>query len=523
MNGILGFLRRFAPWVVITLGAVLAIFGVLTRTAWAPDPFWTASVQPDEDTRLVISDPGMLNLMADNVTIEATVVPADDLAADPEAEDEEDEEPAEGEEEETEPADGDEAEGSEEDGADASQEADEDPGVIISIARDIDAEGWVGDAAALRLTGLQTESTLRTSEVDGELEAAASEDSDLWWQSASGLTDAQLVWQKEPGRWSAVIASSADRKISQVSFTWPQSTETPLAMPLIMGGALLILAGAALLVFPQALDRDARGRFATSVREKAGAAHPQPAGEEVGEEQVATGSTTHPGSEADADLTAPVEDAGDAQAAQPAQPEDVSQTSQVPATAADEDLVVAESVVAAEDAPAISDQQVPALQQAPAQPQPVAPAASAPEPIRFAPGTMTRRQIRELERQRQEEARRAKEPPRASQPRSGNESPGAAEPSRAGSPGTAESSHVGSPGAAEPSRASSSDAPEQRGSQPPVGSAGGEAAGSSNDTSRVRRSEHWRKTWGVGPESQTDARTTGWLPQAVDDEEDRDA
>lgn len=514
MNGILGFLRRFAPWVVIALGAVLAIFGVLTRTAWAPDPFWTASVQPDEDTRLVISDPGMLNLMADDVTIEATVVPADDLAADPEAEDEEDEEPAEGKDEETEPADGDEPEGSEEDGADASQEqeADEDPGVIISIARDIDAEGWVGDAAALRLTGLQTESTLRTSEVDGELEAAASEDSDLWWQSASGLTDAELVWQKEPGRWSAVIASSADRKISQVSFTWPQSTETPLAMPLIMGGALLILAGAALLVFPQALDRDARDRFATSVREKAGAAHPQPAGEEVGEEQVATGSTTPKDSEEDAEVTEPVEDADDAQAAPPAQPEDVSETLQVPATAADEDLVAAESVVADEDVPAISDQQAPGIQQAPAQPQPVAPAASAPEPIRFAPGTMTRRQIRELERQRQEEARRAKEPPRASQPRSGNESPGAAEPSRAGSPGTAYPSHAGS-----------SDAPEQGGSQPPVGSAGGEAAGSSNDTSRVRRSEHWRKTWGVGPESQTDARTTGWLPQAVDDEEDRDA
>src|SRR5690625_2077913 len=358
MNGILGSLRRFAPWVVITLGAVLAIFGVLTRTAWAPDPFWTASVQPDEDTRLVISDPGMLNLMADDVTIEATVVPADDLAADPEAEDEEDEEPAEGEEEETEPADGDDAEGSEEDGADASQEADEDPGVIISIARDIDAEGWVGDAAALRLTGLQTESTLRTSEVDGELEAAASEDSDLWWQSASGLTEAALVWQKEPGRWSVVIASSADRKISQVSFTWPQNTETPLAVPLIMGGALLILAGAALLVFPQALDRDTRDRFATSVREKAGAARPEPADEE----QIVTASTTSEDAEAEGELTETIEVGSEVESSETAEPKDVSETSQVPATAADEDLVIAESVVADEDAPEISEQQAPAHQ-----------------------------------------------------------------------------------------------------------------------------------------------------------------
>src|SRR5699024_7479257 len=194
------------------------------------------------------------------------------------------------------------------------------------------------------------------------------------------------------------------------------------------------------------LDRGARDRFATSVREKAGAAHPEPADEE----QVVTGSTTPEDSEAEGALAETVEDGPGAESSQAAEPADVSETSEVPATAADEDLVIAESVVADEDAPAISQQQASAHQQAPGQPQPVTPAANAPEPVRFAPGTMTRRQIRELERQRQEEARRAKEPPRASQPRSANASPSAAE-----------SSHTGS-----------ADVPEQDGSQPLVGSEG---------------------------------------------------
>src|SRR5690625_7786748 len=83
MSGTLRFIRRFAPWIVIVVGAVLAILGILIRTAWAPDPLWTATVKPSSDTRLVVSDPGVLDLLADEVTIEATVVPGEDLAPDP--------------------------------------------------------------------------------------------------------------------------------------------------------------------------------------------------------------------------------------------------------------------------------------------------------------------------------------------------------------------------------------------------------------------------------------------------------
>src|SRR5690625_7659888 len=83
MSGTLRFIRRFAPRIVIVVGAVLAILGILTRTAWAPDPLWTAAVKPSAGTRLVISDPGVPNLLADEVTIEATAGPGEDLAPGP--------------------------------------------------------------------------------------------------------------------------------------------------------------------------------------------------------------------------------------------------------------------------------------------------------------------------------------------------------------------------------------------------------------------------------------------------------
>lgn len=438
------------------MGAVLAILGILIRTAWAPDPLWTATVKPSSDTRLVVSDPGVLDLLADEVTIEATVVPGEDLAPDPVDPEDPDAPDAEPSHEET-PAD--DEDGVAEEDADAADVEAQERGVVISIAREVDAEGWIGEAAALRLTGLQTESTLRTSAIEGELEAAADPDSDLWWHTAEGADEAQLVWKKEPGRWSVVIASSPDTKISQVSFTWPQSTATPAAMPLIMVGAFLILVGAALLLFPQLLDKGARNILLESLREKS--AGKSPKASPTAAETDATETDA-----ASSDVTAA--DAADTDAIE---------------TDADKTDVTVPIVKPATEA-AAETESVPAS----------APIVSAPDPeevARFTPGTMTRRQIRELERARQEAARREAEGSRT---------------------------HP-EPAAAEPETESAADdvisASKTDGSTETAAEA---------DASRIRRSDHWRKTWGVDTENQADARTSAWLPDSVtDEEENRDA
>ena len=393
MSALGNFIRRFLPWIVIVLGAILAILGVASRTVWAPDPFWTASLKPSEDERLVISDPGMLNLAADQVTVSATVVDGDDLTPEPEGESQD------------------------EDDSDEEIDQDAEPGVVISIARDVDATGWIDGSQALRLTGLKEESILKSSQVSGKLESAAAVNSDLWHEVASGVDKAELSWTKEPGRWSIVIAASPTKKISQVSFTWPQSTATPMATPLILIGAVLILAGAVLLVFPQVLDRDARTRAFTALREKARSSKivPPPTGDGDRDE-------TEAAAEPETDDVPKLEDY-----------EEESQTESEPE-------VVTE----------------------PAQPA-----------QRFTPGTMTRRQIRELERARQGAARATESPAAEAQ----SETPGASE--------------------------------DQNGNT------------DAQDSPTIR-SQQWRKTWGFLPEDSDEETTSAWLPKSVEDEEGRD-
>src|SRR5690625_2090616 len=148
-------------------------------------------------------------------------------------------------------------------------------------------------------------------------------------------------------------------------------------MPLILVGAFLILAGAALLLFPQLLDKGARNNLLESLREKSAGKGPKsgPAGTET--DAAETAATEADAAEADgADIDAVETDADKTDVTVPVvkpQAEAAAETESVPATA---------------------------------------PAVSEPEPeevARFTPGTMTRRQIRELERARQEAARREAE------------------------------------------------------------------------------------------------------------------
>lgn len=428
-----GFISRFLPWVLVALGAVLAILGVASRTVWAPEPFWTASLQPSGDERLVVSDPGMLDLLADEVTVSVSVTDADDPTPEPEEDPDADDEEGE--------------EGDDEDAEDETESGEEEagPGVVISIARDVDATGWIDGSQALRLTGLQTETGLKSSQIAGKLEAPATTDSDLWHVVVSGEDEAELNWSKEPGRWSVVIASSPTKKISKISFTWPQSTATPMATPLILIGGVLILAGAALLVLPQVLDREGRGRMVQSLRSKTRL--PKRAAPATDSETPDTIDTP--------------------EAVPEAEPEEVPEA--VPEVEPEPDQ---EEVGEPEPAP---------------EPAPeAAPVASSAQ--RFAPGTMTRRQIRELERARQEAARAAQSP---------QADGGASEAPEAG--------------------AGESDAN-------PAAEVDHQDSINDGSDSPTIRSQQWRKTWGFLPEEQGEGetQTTAWLPKSVEDEEGRD-
>lgn len=94
------------------------------------------------------------------------------------------------------------------------------------------------------------------------------------------------------GRWVMLVASDGDEPAPQVELTWDREVPTPLLVPGLIVGGVLVLGGVIALVLILLADREAgRARRARAEQEKAaaGAVPPRPAGrhrEEVPESEL---------------------------------------------------------------------------------------------------------------------------------------------------------------------------------------------------------------------------------------------
>lgn len=229
-------LHRLTAAVLSVLGLLVIGLGIASATVWRADDILVASATPQDGTRLLVADPGVLELAGDPVTV--TV------------------------------------------------EAPGDTPVVLAVGRDTDVAGWVGTDAYARVTGLSAWDTLRTEQVaattpddtasddtaadgtatdeaatdatttdgapsDGtaaDEQAAALADprgSDLWVAESSGKGSATLTWQAEPGRWSLLVASVGD-DVPTLTLSWPRTVTTPWLVPALVVGLLLLAAGATL-------------------------------------------------------------------------------------------------------------------------------------------------------------------------------------------------------------------------------------------------------------------------------------
>ncbi len=121
----------------------------------------------------------------------------------------------------------------------------------LAIGRASDVEAWVGDAAHLSVTGVVDE-TLSSEYTDGEDTVPDPSGSDLWISEEPGDGSLTYRWS-EPveGDWSILLAADGETPApTQVSITRPNDQATPFALPLIIGGALVVVLGMALLFLP---------------------------------------------------------------------------------------------------------------------------------------------------------------------------------------------------------------------------------------------------------------------------------
>ncbi|RMI02823.1 hypothetical protein EBM89_20055, partial [Cellulomonas triticagri] len=221
-------LQRLIAALLGLLGVASVGLGVASATAWRADDPLIATADPGGDVRTLVTDPGVLELAGDPVTVTVRA-----------------------------------------DGAP----------VVLAVGRDTDVDAWVGSDPYARVTGMSDWHTLATTageppagatptaspseaaeeaaapspsaSADAEAPAAAQAadptGSDMWVVEASGDGSATIEWPAEDGRWSLIAVSLGDAA-PQLDLSWPQTVTTPWLWPGVALGVLLLAVAAVLLV-----------------------------------------------------------------------------------------------------------------------------------------------------------------------------------------------------------------------------------------------------------------------------------
>ncbi len=120
-----------------------------------------------------------------------------------------------------------------------------------SLGRSTDVDAWVDDAAHVSVTGIDTENhQMQASFVDGKKDVPNPQGADIFYDSQTADGTMTYRWTSpDAGDWSLLLA--ADGKAAaptNISVTYANNAAMPLALPLIIVGALLLVFGLALLV-----------------------------------------------------------------------------------------------------------------------------------------------------------------------------------------------------------------------------------------------------------------------------------
>lgn len=123
---------------------------------------------------------------------------------------------------------------------------------MLAAGRPDDVDAWVGKTAHNTVSGVSEDNKeLQLTHTEGEAAAPSPAGSDLWVTTENASGELNYTWSAPAdGEWSLLLASDGTKPApSSISMTFPNDTSTPWAVPLMVLGGLLMLAGLALLVF----------------------------------------------------------------------------------------------------------------------------------------------------------------------------------------------------------------------------------------------------------------------------------
>ncbi|MBT2513974.1 hypothetical protein [Arthrobacter sp. ISL-30] len=120
---------------------------------------------------------------------------------------------------------------------------------VLAAGRPDDVAAWVGKTAHNTVSGVSEDNkALQVGHSEGEATAPSPAASDLWVSVENASGELDYTWNPPAdGEWSLLLASDGTKAApASVSMTFPNNATTPLAVPLIVLGIIIILAGAAL-------------------------------------------------------------------------------------------------------------------------------------------------------------------------------------------------------------------------------------------------------------------------------------
>lgn len=229
--------QRFLAILLILAGLGGIGYGVATATVLRESDTVVATATPSGDGTMVVTEPGVLGLVDDQVTVRATV---------PEGQK-----------------------------------------VTLALGSDVDVLGWVGQDPYDSVTGLSSWETLSVvpgagAAPEGEAaEGEAAEEpagqpgtgpdpagSDMWISEVSGETSVQMRWTEQPGRTVLLAAGVGEgAQAPTLEFTWPRPVNTPFLWPGVLGGGFLLILGVFLAIGARRKNRGSgKGRSSSAGR-----------------------------------------------------------------------------------------------------------------------------------------------------------------------------------------------------------------------------------------------------------------
>ncbi|MBZ2199515.1 hypothetical protein [Occultella gossypii] len=254
---------------------------------WRPDEVVTATLPEDPEVPVVITAPGVLDVVNPNVTVTVTGATAETplvlamgresdirawLADSPHLEvtgltDWETLTVEEG------PAVADPGTGATDDAATEGTETTDDAATDEAATDDAATDEAATDDAATDEAATDDAATDPTDPAESATDEAPAEmatvpnpaGSDLWIEELTGTGELTYDWTAVDGRWMMLIATDGTTPAPQLGLTWTREVETPFVVPGVIVGGVLVLIGLVLGIMTLLVDRETKRAKARAV------------------------------------------------------------------------------------------------------------------------------------------------------------------------------------------------------------------------------------------------------------------